>query len=162
LERKVFFHYERQKAVRVLAVQDDWSAAIESFESAKGDILSGVDCYALGHANASVFMMMRVLEKGLKALAVDVGETFDRQNWHNIIDLIESKISHLQKTLRSGTDRDERLSFLSSAAKEFRYFKDGWRNYVAHGHKDYDTPQAESGMNHVRDFMNHLAIRLRE
>jgi hypothetical protein len=149
-------------AKSVLDFEADWKAALSSFKSIAGDALLGVDCYALGHNNASVFLMMRVLEKGLKALATDVGKTFDRQQWHNIIDEIESAISDLQKTLPRGVARDERLMFLSAAAKEFRYFKDGWRNYVAHGRADYDSPQALSVINHVHDFMNHLAGTLRE
>jgi hypothetical protein len=54
------------------------------------------------------------------------------------------------------------MQFLSEAAKEFFYFKDGWRNYVAHGRAAYDEHQALGVLEHTRSFMNHLATRLSE
>jgi hypothetical protein len=157
-----FFHYDKTKVQFVLSFGTDWSPALISFSSISIDAYSGVDCYALGHNVASVFMMMRVLEKGLKSLASDVGKDFDKQHWHGIIDEIESAIEKLQDTLPRGREKDERLQFLSSAAKEFRYFKDGWRNYVAHGRGEYDEHQALSVVAHVRDFMNHLGTKLHD
>jgi len=105
---------------------------------------------------------MRVLEFGLRALSADVGKTFDRQQWHNILEEIESSIENIRKTGPRGVEKDERLNWLSQAAKEFYYFKDGWRNYAAHGRAKYDEHQARSMMDHVCNFMNHLATRLSE
>ena len=82
------------------------------------------------------------------------------QNWHNIIDQIESKIAAERKTLPSGAPRNERLQFLSEAAKEFFYFKDGWRNYVSHNRANYDDHQALSTLEHTRAFMTHLSSKL--
>jgi hypothetical protein len=105
---------------------------------------------------------MRVLEHGLRALANDVGKTFDRQQWHNIIEEIESEIRNIAKTGPKTPEKDERLQWLSESAKEFFYFKDGWRNYVAHGRSRYDGPQALSTLEHVRTFMGRLATKLSE
>lgn len=105
---------------------------------------------------------MRVLECGLRALAHNVGRTFETQQLQNIIDEINSSIEAERKTLPRGKERNERLQFLSEAAKEFVYFKDGWRNYVSHGRGDYDGHQARSVMEHVRSFMNHLATQLND
>jgi predicted outer membrane protein len=105
---------------------------------------------------------MRVLEHGLRALAKDVGRNFDVQNWQNIIDEIESEIRHLSKSLPRGIQKNERIQFLSEAAKEFMYFKDGWRNHVSHGRGDYDEHQARSIMEHVRSFMTVLSAQLSE
>jgi hypothetical protein len=105
---------------------------------------------------------MRVLEHGLRALAKDVGKSFDVQNWQNIIDQIESEIRNIGKSLPSGMAKNERLQFLSEAAKEFAYFKDGWRNYVSHNRGTYDEHQARSVMEHVRSFMTTLSSRLSE
>ena len=44
----------------------------------------------------------------------------------------------------------------------FRYFKDHWRNPVNHFRSKYDEPQALSAINHVRDFMQHIATKLKE
>ena len=54
---------------------------------------------------------MRVLEIGLKALAADVSLTFDLQQWHNIIEEIESKIRDERKTLPRGAPRNSVFSF---------------------------------------------------
>ena len=108
---------------------------------------------------------MRVLEHGLKALAADVGETFDTQQWAVIITIIEGRIKAMRTNGALGMDKaqkDARLQFLSEAAKDFAYFKDGWRNYVSHGRAAYDEHQAAGVLEHTKSFMNHSATRLSE
>ena len=97
---------------------------------------------------------MRVLEHGLRALALRVSLTIpaELQNWHNIIDQIEKEIRTLQQAPRTA-ERDAELKFCSESAAQFRYFKDAWRNHVSHAKEAYDSFQAESIMSHVRDFM---------
>ncbi len=162
LNQYYYYQYPKQKALVLKSWKDDWKSALAAFPGIQADILRATDCYALGHDVASVFYCMRILESGLGAIAADVGLTFDLQQWHNIIDQIESKITTERKTLPKGADRNERLQFLSETAKEFFYFKDGWRNYVSHNRADYDEHQALSVLSHVRAFMNHLSSRLAE
>ena len=59
----------------------------------------------------------------MRALATDVGRTFDRQQWHNIIEEIESAIETIRKTGPRSVERDERLNWLSQAAQEFFHFR---------------------------------------
>jgi hypothetical protein len=138
--------------------EEVWTA----FPSAQFDAREAAQSLAVGRHTACVFHCMRVLEHGLRALAKDVQKTFDQQQWHNIIEEIESEIRSIAKTGPKTAEKDERLQWLSEAAKEFFYFKDGWRNYVAHGRSRYDGPQATSALEHVRVFMRHLAIKLSE
>jgi hypothetical protein len=105
---------------------------------------------------------MMVLERGLCALAADVGLSFETEQWYTLIEQIESKITTLRKTLPRGSEKNERLQWLSEAVKEFLYFRDGWRNYVSHGRAAYDEHQALGVLDHVRAFMAHLATRLSE
>ena len=105
---------------------------------------------------------MRVLEHGLRALAIELNKTFDVQNWQNIINEMECEIKSRGKSLPKGAAKNEHLQFLSEAAKEFMYFKDGWRNYVSHARGVYDEHQARSVLEHVRAFMNVLSSRLYE
>lgn len=156
------YRYPEEKSRVLKRWKDDWKLAINAFPSAEQDIKVAADLWALGHGTASVYYFMRVLEHGLRALATDVGRSFDLQNWHNIIDEIQSSITELSKSLPKGAARNDRLEFLSLAATEFRYFKDGWRNHVAHGRATYDEHQARSVMEHVRTFMNVLSDRLSE
>ena len=135
---------------------------IKSFQSALDDLKEAAVCYACGCNTAAVFHAMRILECGLGALAKDVGLSFNVQQWGTIIDQIEKEIKTIQKTMPSGPAKNERLQFLSEAAKEFAYFKDGWRNYVSHRRATYDGPKALSALNHVREFMLHLSTKLSE
>jgi hypothetical protein len=162
LEWQLIYRYPQEQNAFLTRWQSDWAPVLNAFPSAKNDILAAVDLWALGHSIASVFHFMRVLEHGLRALAQDVGKTFDIQNWQNIIDQIESEVRKLGKSLPSGIEKTARLQFLSEAAKEFVYFKDGWRNYVAHGRGIYDVHQARSIMEHVRAFMTTLSAKLSE
>ena len=162
LKGQLVYRYPREKSRVLFNWKKDWAAVIRSFPSAEQDVQAGVDLWALGHSTASVFQLMRVLEHGLRALAKDVGKAFDVQNWQNIIDQIESEIRTLGKTLPSGTSKSERLQFLAEAAKEFTYFKDGWRNYVCHNRATYDEYQARGALEHVKAFMTTISSRLSE
>lgn len=162
LKDHLIYRYPTHKGAVLRTWKKDWAAAIGGFPSAEDDIRASVDLWALHHSTAAVFHLMRVLEHGLRALAADLGKSFDIQNWQNVLDEIESEIRNQSKTLPRGAEKTERLKFLSEAAKEFHFFKDGWRNHVSHNRSAYDEDQARSVMNHVRSFMNGLARKLSE
>lgn len=159
--RDRFFIYLDQKEAELFAAKSPLGEEVAiAFPSIEFDSREAAQSYAVGRHTACIFHCMRVLEGGLRALAADVGKTFDRQQWHNIIEEIESEVRTIAKTPPKTAARDDRVKWLSEAAKEFFYFKDGWRNYVAHGRSRYDGPQALSTLEHVRTFMRHLATRL--
>jgi hypothetical protein len=162
LGQYLYWRYPKDKGFKLLTWETDWKGAISSFSSAKRNIFCAVDCYALEHNDACVFHCMLILECGLRELANDVGLTFDVQQWNEIIEQIESKIRQISQSLSKGMPKNERMQFLAEAAKEFFYFKDAWRNYVAHGRGNYDEHQAASVLDHVRVFMNHLSTKLSE
>jgi hypothetical protein len=139
--------------------------AREAFPIGTLELRSAANAYALELPTASVFHSMRAVEHGLRALATDVGLTFDAQQWGVIIDQIEAKIELIRQHGihdMSKSDKDARLQFLSEAAKEFAYFKDGWRNYVSHAKATYGQQQAQTVLNHVRDFLRRLSTHLKE
>jgi hypothetical protein len=102
---------------------------------------------------------MRVLEKGLKALATNLGVSFsipfDYQNWQNVIEQIEKEIGKLG-TLPPGQPKTDKLRSYSEIAKQFHYFKDAWRNGVAHSRETYSPEQALSVFRHVKEFMQDI------
>jgi hypothetical protein len=161
LKGRFIYRYPNEQASILMRWQDDWAPALTEFPSARADVLAVVDCWALGHGTASVFHSMRVLEYGLAAFAHDLDEQVGVENWHTVLDKIESKIAAFRNSPR-GEQKTARLAFLSQAANEFRYFKDAWRNHVSHNRASYDAHQARSVMEHVRAFMNHLASQLSE
>ncbi len=147
-------YYEREK------VMNDATRA--AFPLATQEMREAGNAYALALPTAAVFHCMRALEHGLRALATDLGKVFDIQQWQNIIDEIESAIDAQAKALPRGAAKNARLQFLGEAAKEFTYFKDGWRNYVSHGKATYGERQALTVMNHTRDFLERLSPELHE
>lgn len=162
LKEYLFYRYPKNKGQKLRTWKQEWNAALTGFPSIIADVFSATDCFALEHNTASVFHCMRILESGLGALANDVDLSFDIQQWNTIIQQIEAKITAERKTLPRGIEKNERMQFLSEAAKEFFYFKDGWRNYVSHNRGRYDEHQAATVLEHTRSFMNHLATRLSE
>jgi hypothetical protein len=162
---RYFYHHPVAKAKKLRAFEGEWYESNKSFPSAREGALNATDCYAIGQSDACVFHCMQVLESGLRVLANNVGLRFDTQQWQNIVNEIESGVSVMRKNGIPNTpkaEKDRRLQFLSEAAKEFAYFKDGWRNFVAHGHDKYDDHKALSVLEHTRAFMNHLASQLSE
>lgn len=141
-------------------------AVRDAFPSALQDVAEAGSCYATGCYTACVFHCMRALESGLAALAEDVlGRRPGREQWGNIIEDVEKAVETVRKNGIPGVGRDEKnekLQFWSEAAKEFGYFKDGWRNHVTHARTFYDENSALSVLHHVRAFMAVLATRLRE
>lgn len=162
LEWQLVYRYPQEKNAVLTNWKENWSPVLSKFPSAEADIIAGVDLWALQHHTASAFHFMRVLEHGLRALAQDVGKSFDIQNWQNIIDEIEAEIRQIGKNAPRGSEKSERLRFLSEAAKEFVYFKDGWRNHVAHSRANYDEYQARGILEHVKAFMTALSSKLSE
>lgn len=131
----------------------------QKFLEASADIAAASRCYALDEWTACVFHLMRVLENGLRNLATTVGlpaETMQHENWKNIIDQIEKKIREMEG-LPKTNEKIERVRLLSEAAAQFRYFKDAWRNHVAHAHATYDNLSGPVIWGHVKAFMHTLA-----
>ena len=136
-----------------------------AFPRATAELRSAGSAYAAGLPEGSIFYAMRAVEHGLRSLAADVDLIFDVQNWQNIINEIEAAIEGWRKNGIPNMDKatkDARLQFLSEAAKEFAYFKDGWRNYVAHAKVPYTEHQAHTVLNHVADFIERLSENLAE
>jgi len=132
---------------------------VERFQGIKREVRDACQCFALAQWTATVFHSMRILERGLEALATEVGVPFGQDNWKNVIDQIESKVRSMEALPRS-LDKIETIEFYSRACLQFRYFKDAWRNHVMHARKDYDDREAKEAIEHVRDFMASLATKL--
>jgi len=133
-----------------------------AFPRATQELRAAGNCFACGLHTACVFHCMRGLEGGLASIASEVEVNASFENWKTIIDQIGKKIASLRETLPKGSEKQERIQFLSEAAKEFWHFKDGWRNHVAHAHATYTEPQAQAVMGHVVSFFEVLSTKLNE
>ncbi len=165
LRRRTFLYVPLANAELLRAPEKLWGKALTAFPSAKHDAVEASRCYAVGCYTACVFHCMGVLQSGLYAMAIELKVSFKHSieltEWNAVISGIESQIEPIRH--RPKTDeRDEILTFFSGCAAQFRYFKDAWRNHVAHMRKDYGAGEAWQTMGHVLDFMKLLSTRLHE
>jgi len=134
-------------------------AVAAAFPEASLDTAAACRCFALDEWTACIFHCMRVLEHGLRAMGRDVGldpETMKLDNWKNVIDQIEKVIREME-ALPKSPEKAARLRMLSTSAADFRYFKDAWRNHVAHAIISYDEREAHKVLGHVQTFMDQMA-----
>ena len=137
-------------------------AVSKAFPSAECDIKESGNCLALSRATACVFHSMRVLEHGLCALADQFKVPFDNKSWNDVIEPIEKAIRQIKNQSNKPENWKEDEQFYSGAAAQFMHFKNAWRNYTAHKQFKYTEDEAEAIFRHVRDFMMHIAKRLKE
>jgi hypothetical protein len=153
LARGLFMHIDYDKAAYVRSVDEAIATppfgmeARDAFQGSLWDIALAGNCYACAFNDACVFHLMRVLEKGLSALASEFSEPFLYENWHNVIERIEAKIRKMDSAY--GADWKRKQQFYAEAATEFMFFKDAWRNHVMHGRDEYDAERAKNIYEHV-------------
>jgi hypothetical protein len=139
--------------------------AREAFPTAHSELKAAGSCYAAECNTAAVFHAMRAAEKGLHAHAEALGVTFpypiELADWQNVIEGIDAKIVSM-KALAKGQPKSDELTFHSKAAVQYWYFKEAWRNHVAHSRDVYSDHQARTIITHVTDFIEQLATRIKE
>jgi hypothetical protein len=136
-----------------------------AFPRAAAEMRGAGNAYAAALPDGAVYYSMRALEHALRALAAEVDKNFDVQSWGEIIDQIADQITEWSSNGVPGMNKPDKnawLQFLSDAAKEFVFFKDGWRNYAMHAKVSYTDPQARRTLDHVADFIERLSERLAE
>jgi len=133
----------------------------DHFPSASFDVSESGKCLALSRSTSCVMHLMRVLERGLNVFATELEVRFERREWENIINDLEVAIKAVNGP-HAGDDWREKQRFYSEAAKDFRYFKNTWRNHAMHARERYDVDEAKPIFEHVKSFMEHLASKLHE
>lgn len=165
--RRRFFMFLPAGSAALMREPESWwgERVMSAFPSAAQDAIAACKCYAVGCDTACVFHCMGVLQSGLYAMAIDLKVPFRQsiklEEWHGVIAGIEAKIEPLRQMPKSDK-RDEMLTFFSECAAQFRYFKDAWRNHVAHMRREYGSGEAWQTLVSVRDFMRVLSTRLHE
>lgn len=131
------------------------SEVTSSFPSAVEDVRNAGTCFAVEQWDASVFHLMRVLERGLRVLATKFTIPFQNTTWHTVIEQIEKSVRKMDSSF--GPDWKEQQKFYSQAASQFMFLKDAWRNHIMHLGDVYDEGKALSVLTHVRMVMRALA-----
>lgn len=134
------------------------------FNSARKDIREAVKCYAMDRHTACVFHLMRTLECGLRVMAIRLTGRIANPNWQQMLEGIENEIARRSAPKAKPPlwkSRRER-EFFHGAALHLRYLKDAWRNHACHAGTHFDGDDAEKIFTHTREFMQHLATKLKE
>jgi hypothetical protein len=139
----------------------DCQKILSSFPSTLNDVQEMGRCAALGRHTAAVFHAMRILEAGLRALAIEFDIKLTHSSWGGIIGKFRDAIDAKSEAAKKGS-RWREQSFYSDAAIQMVFFKDAWRNHVMHARVTFDEETAPPIMEYVRRFMGHLATKLSE
>jgi hypothetical protein len=126
-----------------------------AFPSAVDNIRNAGTCFAVEQWDACVFHLMRVLERGLRVMAIRFSVSFQNATWNTIIQDIETSIRGINPSV--GADWREQRTFYSEAARHFRFLKDAWRNHIMHLGDVYDEGKALSVLRGVHELMQTLA-----
>jgi hypothetical protein len=160
LQEPMFLHIDSERRRFYEQQEPPFGVDVEtSFPDSARDIAAANRCYALDEWTACVFHSMRVLEHGLRRIAKRFSVSFTTDSWHVVIRNVEAEIDAMRN--KSGLTEQDRteITYYSDAASQFRYFKDAWRNHVSHAREHYDEREAEKVLTHVKEFMQHLAVR---
>jgi HEPN domain-containing protein len=160
LSLRFFFEMEGSEYKRWVGKRVFSDTVSDRFPSTDFELEEESKCYALGRYTAAVFHLMRVLEIGLNALAVNVGADPANKSWERVLKAIQDKIE--ENSRLKPPDWKNTEQFYSEVSSHFRNLKNSWRNYVMHVHEKYDKERAEEVFVHVRGLMKVLATRISE
>jgi len=132
------------------------------------EIKAAANCLAADLNTAAVFHLMRVAERGLHALAIDLKVPtkpypLEFSGWKGVIEDIDQELrkrkAAIQPVIR-GSSKDEELDFYQGLLTNLVFFKDAYRNPVSHLRGDFDELEARSICIKVEDFMLRLAKKV--
>lgn len=162
LQQRVWEDLRRRKffcipADKTSYIDPNWlvgSPIQANFNTAWKEFQRAGRCFAYGEGTACAFHLQRALEVGLKSLAVDLGQRFDRNSWDAHLKDIERELKNRYGTAGARTPKEK---FYSEAATQFGHMKVAWRNPTMHIEAQYDDGEAEYLLVTIEKFMTHLA-----
>jgi HEPN domain-containing protein len=157
LRSELFLHLRPSEARFYELPTEEWKESISKFHQITSDVEEAAKCFALGRYTGAVFHLQRVMEFGLKTLAVKVGKPFDKNTWDAHLKDIEKELEARYKAAGARTS-DE--SFYSEAAAQIGHVKVAWRNPTMHIDRTYTEEVAKDIWNAVKAFMRHLSAKL--
>jgi hypothetical protein len=140
----------------------------ENFPTVRQEIKEAGNCLAANLGTAAVFHLMRVAEKGLRALFRDRAITFSDQNplhlqnWQSMIESLDSAIENIStRPNPPSLAKVQADEFYTGTRYKFQAFKDVWANQLVHD-RSYTVDEARDVLSCVARFMQHLATRISE
>jgi hypothetical protein len=139
------------------------------FAKANEEVTQAGNCYATGNYTACVFHLMRAVEIGARKMVFALkvqselnGKPVGLCEWGDLIRAIEKGVQNLSSGTRKSVAKKTTFEFYNHALGQFRNFKDAWRNNVSHTRTTYQAGFTKDIMDNTRQFMQHLATRLKE
>lgn len=127
----------------------------DKFPTAVEDIQEATKCLALDRLTASVFHLMRVMERGVQRLGRKLGVRLTAEmTWNEILNAASAKIKAMPRKIPAQKLKQERFSEIHA---HLYHVKDAWRNTTMHPKKTYTERQTEAVFQHTRSFMMALA-----
>lgn len=123
------------------------------------DAEEAANCIALGRYTASVFHMMRMMERGVQRLGKKLKITIpvEEKDWG----AISSHINGALRRLPNSTPSEKRVhSRYAKAAVYLDNVRESWRNPTMHPKETYTEEEAENAFRFVKQFMEHLSAIL--
>jgi hypothetical protein len=143
----------------------------KAFPSAVKDIMEAGNCLAVDLNTATVFHLMRVVECGMRALAVHLkvkikDRSIKQAGWDQLIKLMEKEIQlrreKYDKNKRRKRKDLETCKFYTVMVDELNIFKEIWRDHVMHTGSPYNEAEALGVLTRVHDFMQRLSTKVSE
>lgn len=132
------------------------------FASAKWEIEESGNCIATGRNTGAAFHLVRVMERGVKAVWKSLGKTPPKKDssWGLLLGEMEAeeKKPPAQK-IQAWRDNDQ---FFSSVTNHIRSLKNAYRDPTMHVESVYDDAGAIRVMNASREFMQVVSEKLDE
>jgi hypothetical protein len=155
LKAKLFLYLPSRDASFYRQKEAFGSEVAQKFPEATSDVEAAGDCIALGVYTASVFHLMRIMERGVQRLGEKLGISLaGEKNWQNILDEINKAIKSMPE---DSAALKARKSLLAGASGHLYNVKLAWRNEVMHPRASYSEADACDICTHVKMFMGHLA-----
>jgi hypothetical protein len=83
-------------------------------------------------------------------------------DWGILVAALDKGVNGLSAHTRTSLPKRRKFEFYNHALGSFRNFKNAWRNHVSHTREIYLSGQTIDIMDNTRQFMQHLATRLKE
>ena len=128
----------------------------KKFANSIEDSEEAAKCIALGRYTASVFHLMRVMERGVRRLGRKLKITIpvEEKDWG----AISSHINGALKRLPNSTPSEKRIhSRYAKAAVYLDNVREAWRNPTMHPKETYTEEEAENAFRFVKQYMEYLA-----
>jgi hypothetical protein len=148
--------------------QDDLFGVKERFSKANEEIKAAGNCYATGNYTACVFHLMRAVEVGARKMVLamnarkHLSKPVELCEWGELVTALEEGLKALRIGHSKNVNKKATYEFYNHAVAQFRNFKDAWRNNISHKRTTYLAGQTKDIMDNTRQFMQHLAQRLKE